>query len=184
MCSDGQFSWMPVCSKGCFFKKNKTKPLLSSTEIKPGKGVVLRSESLCLFIPCHYCGRVLPRGYDCHREVLWKEFMIKKTWRVVLSLEYILCEDTVVCNIWTLWSMTRSSLDSAVRLARSFTFVFFTAPQKLQMQHLALAHHFSVSEISKKRGSFREVQGWIRQRIYRDLFVQIEQRQSRVSVRS
>lgn len=47
-------------------------------EIKPAKGDVLRSESLCLFLLCHYCGRVLPGGCGFHRGVLWKEFMIKK----------------------------------------------------------------------------------------------------------
>lgn len=92
--------------------------LLSITEIKPGKGIVLRSESLCLFILCHYRGRVLPRGYDFRWEVLWKEFMIRKIWRAVSSLKYVLCEDAVVSNIFILCS-------SAVRLARSFTFVFF-----------------------------------------------------------
>lgn len=73
--------------------------LLSSPEIKPGKGDVLRSESLCLFLLCHYCGKVLPRGYDFHREVLRKEFMVKKIWREGPSLKYILCKDTVVRNI-------------------------------------------------------------------------------------
>lgn len=89
-----QLKWLSVCSKGCFFFL-----LLSSTEIKPGKGVVSRSESQCLFLLCHYCGRVLPRGYDFYREGLWKEFMIKRVWRAVPSFRYVLCEDTVVCNI-------------------------------------------------------------------------------------
>lgn len=91
--------------------------------------------------------------------------MIRKIWRAVPSLKYILCEAAVVSNIFMLCSITRNRAMQLGWQGHSHLY-FFTAPQKPQIQHLALAYRFSLlSEISQKRESFRDVQKTERQRI-------------------